>query len=528
MKKNFYLVLVGLMIASLLAIILVQVYWTYSAWKNKEEEFSLSVSQSLRTVSAQVQDAEIADYIYAFEKLIDSVGVPNESNYTDIFLFMDENVSSNLTSFYAYGILEEDYNVDLSGIDLNIENEEGIKDLKQVKTTTILTNDQIFNRENKFASSINKLKSVERINIFDQVKYRSAFLDYSSTIPIHRRVSSVELKALLDTELGAKNINTRFEFGIYNNGLATKIKSNNYLELQTGPKYQTPIFINDEGNSPYMLVVSFPEKDKYVFSSIISVAGLSILLTLFVLVVSTTAIYQIVRQKKISEIKSDFINNMSHEFKTPIATIGLALDAIKNPKTLGKNAKVKDYIKVIKEENNRMLSQVEDILLMSQLDKGLLPIKMNNVNINEVIRNSIHHVNLILKSKKGEIDVEYNADQSHLIANFDHLTNVLVNILDNALKYSVNVPKIKIRTYNSPGFLKLTIEDNGIGMDSPTKRMVFDKFYRKETGNIHDIKGHGLGLSYVKKIIEIHKGEIELKSKIKEGTKFVIKLPQNK
>ena len=513
------------MISSLVAIILVQVYWTYSAWKDKEEEFSLSVIQSLKTVSSQIQDRELADYIYAFERLIDSVGTPDESNYTDIFLFMDENISSNLTSFYAYGILEEDYNINLSEINLNIENEENVKDLKKVKTTTILNNDQIFNRENRFASSINKLKSVERINIFDQAKYRSAFLDYSSTIPIHRRVSSIELKTLLESELSTKNIKTKFEFGIYNNGLATKIKSNSYVELQTGPSYKTPIFVNDNGESPYTLVVSFPERDKYVFSSIISVAGLSILLTLFVLVVSTTAVYQIIHQKKISEIKSDFINNMSHEFKTPIATINLAIDAIKNPKTMSKVSKVKDYINVIKEENNRMLSQVEDILLISQLEKGLLPIKMESVNINNIIKNSIYHVNLILQNKKGKIEVEYNAYEPNIIGNFDHLTNVLVNILDNALKYSENIPIIKIVTNNTEDDLLINIEDNGIGMDKSTKRLIFDKFYRKETGNIHDIKGHGLGLSYVKKIIELHKGKIELISKIKEGTKFIIKLP---
>ena len=513
------------MISSLVAIILVQVYWTHSAWKDKEEEFSLSVIQSLKTVSSQIQDRELADYIAAFERLIDSVGTPDESNYTDIFLFMDENISSNLTSFYAYGILEEDYNINLSEINLNIENEENVKDFKKVKTTTILNNDQIFNRENRFASSINKLKSVERINIFDQAKYRSAFLDYSSTIPIHRRVSSIELKTLLESELSTKNIKTKFEFGIYNNGLATKIKSNSYVELQTGPSYKTPIFVNDNGDSPYTLVVSFPERDKYVFSSIISVAGLSILLTLFVLVVSTTAVYQIIHQKKISEIKSDFINNMSHEFKTPIATINLAIDAIKNPKTMGKASKVKDYINVIKEENNRMLSQVEDILLISQLEKGLLPIKMESVNINNIIKNSIYHVNLILQNKKGKIEVEYNAYEPNIIGNFDHLTNVLVNILDNALKYSENIPTIKIVTNSTEDDLQINIEDNGIGMDKSTKRLIFDKFYRKESGNIHDIKGHGLGLSYVKKIIELHKGKIELISKIKEGTKFIIKLP---
>ena len=142
-----------------------------------------------------------------------------------------------------------------------------------------------------------------------------------------------------------------------------------------------------------------------------------------------------------------------------------------------------------------------------------------------LVKNSIYHVNLILQNKKGKIEVEYNAYEPNIIGNFDHLTNVLVNILDNALKYSENTPIIKIVTNSTEDDLQINIEDNGIGMDKSTKRLIFDKFYRKETGNIHDIKGHGLGLSYVKKIIELHKGKIELISKIKEGTKFIIKLP---
>ena len=513
------------MISSLVAIILVQVYWTHSAWKDKEEEFSLSVIQSLKTVSSQIQDRELADYIAAFERLIDSVGTPDESNYTDIFLFMDENISSNLTSFYAYGILEEDYNINLSEINLNIENEENVKDFKKVKTTTILNNDQIFNRENRFASSINKLKSVERINIFDQAKYRSAFLDYSSTIPIHRRVSSIELKTLLESELSTKNIKTKFEFGIYNNGLATKIKSNSYVELQTGPSYKTPIFVNDNGESPYTLVVSFPERDKYVFSSIISVAGLSILLTLFVLIVSTTAVYQIIHQKKISEIKSDFINNMSHEFKTPIATINLALDSITNSKLVKNPKMINNYVKMIKEENSRMLEQVENILTISQLERSNNSLAMNTVNMHSIINSAINHIKLIISNKDGKIIKKLKAADDLFHGNKNHFINILINILDNAIKYSKKNPQINIETNNDDSNIFISISDTGIGMDYNTQKKIFDKFYREQSGNIHDVKGHGLGLSYVKKIVDIHKGLIKINSKKGEGSNFIISIP---
>lgn len=299
MKKNFLILLVSLMVVSLVAIMVVQAYWITTSWKNKEEEFSLAVSQSLKSVSAKVREQEISDYIAAYQRLRDSVGTPSDSNFTDIFLFVDneDDLSSNLTSFYAFGILQEDYNINLS--DINPELGAGkVNDFKKVKTTTILSKDKIFNRENRVASSITKLKTVERMNVFDQEIFRSAYMDYSSTIPVHKRIRSEELKLLLDEEFSARNILTLYEFGIYNNGLSTKVKSNAYQEDQSGPKYETPIFPQDEGNTPYKLVVTFPDRDQFVLSSILSVAGLSILLTLFIITVSTTAIYQIIRQKR--------------------------------------------------------------------------------------------------------------------------------------------------------------------------------------------------------------------------------------
>jgi two-component system phosphate regulon sensor histidine kinase PhoR len=272
-------------------------------------------------------------------------------------------------------------------------------------------------------------------------------------------------------------------------------------------------------------VVSFPEKDQYVFSSIIGLGGLTLFLTLFVVFVSASALYQIIHQKKISEIKTDFINNMSHEFKTPIATINLALDAIGNPKSRLVPEKVERYVKMIREENSRMLTQVENVLRISQLERSRDPIKKVKVDLHSIIDEAIKHIELILADKSGSLSKKYLANETLVFGNKSHLTNIIVNLLDNALKYCENKPKIIVETINHDNFLIIKIKDNGIGMNPATQKKVFDKFYRATSGNIHNVKGHGLGLAYVKKIIDFHKGEIKLESKLNEGTTFRIALP---
>jgi signal transduction histidine kinase len=247
------------------------------------------------------------------------------------------------------------------------------------------------------------------------------------------------------------------------------------------------------------------------------------MLTLVIVVISTSALYQIIRQKKISEIKNDFINNISHEFKTPIATINLALDAISSSKN-NLNDKFISYLGMIREENSRMLSQVENILRISQLEKSSNPFDMEETNIHEVIEDAIEHVKLIVESKKGLIKLSLNAEKFNINGNSNHLENIIINILDNAVKYSKENPQIIISSINSNKDIILCFEDNGIGMDKNTQKMIFEKFYREHNGNIHNIKGHGLGLSYVKKIIDFHNGKISLESKKGTGTKFYITL----
>ena len=401
-----------------------------------------------------------------------------------------------------------------------------LTDVKQVRNTTIINKNDVFNRENNIAVSVEKIKTIERMNIANQ-RIRSTFKDYTANTPIHKRLNVQELDYVLKKEFDAKMIVTNYEFGIYDNGLATKIMSNNYIEIQKGYKYSIPIFQDEKSLRKYELIVSFPEKDKYVFSSIVSVGGLTLFLTLFIVLVSSSALYQIIRQKKISEIKTDFINNMSHEFKTPIATINLALDAISNPKVSKTPQKILKYVKTIREENTRMLSQVENVLRISQLDRSNEPFQKTKIDIHRIIKEAIGHIQLILNDNSGKLVTNFKAKKIVVSGNKNHLINVIVNLLDNSIKYSKQEPQVSILTYNQDENFVLKIKDNGIGMSPTIQRKVFDKFYRAESGNIHNIKGHGLGLAYVKKIIDLHKGKIYLNSKNGIGTTFTIFLPNN-
>ena len=524
MKRTLFISLVSFMIVSILGIVALQGYWIYSAWEDKEEEFSLAVQQSLQLAADEIQERELTDYIQAYESLIDSLESPDNASFANVFLFLDEDKSNNLISYYAYGILEEDYKI-APYLDPKLgDTIDIVTDVKQVKNTTIINKNDVFDRENNIAASIEKIKTIERMNIANQ-RIRNTFKDYTTNTPIHKRLNAQELDFVLKRQFNSKKIITPYEFGIYDDGLATKIKSNNYVEEQQGFRYSTPIFMDQNGIGRYELVVSFPEKDQYVFSSIIGLGGLTLFLTLFVVFVSASALYQIIQQKKISEIKTDFINNMSHEFKTPIATINLALDAISNPKSRLIPEKVDRYVNMIREENTRMLSQVENVLRISQLERSNDPIKKTQVDFHLILEDAISHIKLILDDKTGSLSKNFNAKATTVFGNKSHLTNIIVNLLDNALKYCEVPPKVAVETYNEEDFIVLKVSDNGIGMSPMIQKKIFDKFYRATSGNIHNVKGHGLGLAYVKKIIDFHKGEIKLHSKVNEGTTFVIRLP---
>ena len=328
----------------------------------------------------------------------------------------------------------------------------------------------------------------------------------------------------MQSELKKYGVKTPFEFGIYSNGLATKIRSDKF-RYEKNTTYGIPVFQDNEGMSKYQLLVRFPQKSKFVFSSLIGITSLSLLFTLVIVLTYTSALNQLIKQKQISEIKTDFINNMTHEFKTPIATINLALDAIKNPKIIDDKEKVQRYLQMIKDENKRMHAQVENVLRISKLEKNELDISKEPRDVVEIIKDAIEHVGLIIEDRSGVIHEHYNATRTTILLSEVHFTNLLVNVLDNAIKYSTEAPVIDVYTENIKDFILIKIQDQGAGMSKLVQKRVFEKFYREHTGDLHNVKGHGLGLAYVKQIVEDHNGQIYVESEKGKGSTFIIKMP---
>jgi len=253
----------------------------------------------------------------------------------------------------------------------------------------------------------------------------------------------------------------------------------------------------------------------------------SLLLTIIILITFSITIFMILRQKKLSDIKSDFINNMTHEFKTPIATISLAVDSINNPKIIENQKEVKYYTGIIREENQRMNNQVENVLRMSLLDKHDLEFNIAETDIHELISQAIAKLSLLLKERKGSISTSLDASDPIVQVDSDHMTNALLNLLDNAIKYSEGAPEISVSTKDTSNGIILKVSDKGMGMSRDVSHRIFDKFYRKTSGNIHNIKGFGLGLSYVKAIIDAFNGKIKVISEPGKGSTFEVILPSN-
>lgn len=524
MNKLFFRLLIVLMSLSLIGIILVQVYWFDSSFKNNDEQFRFHVQQAIGNVSNKLQKQEAYSFYVKFNRYKDSTGkAPLKKDFLE-FYYVQKNTRTNETIIYSNTIIAEDYSVSSSVFNKKIDSVK-LKSFTSKRTTEVYNDNKIDNSsvQNTLIPD-SKTQKYGSLDILDNAQFEISYKDIVSTMPIEERVSKENLNKLLSRELDEFGIKTQFEFGIYSNGLATKIKSQKF-KFDKNNTYSIPVFTDIEGNNTYQLLVSFPHKKKFLFSELLGITVLSIVFTLIIIIAYSSALNQLIRQRQISEIKTDFINNMTHEFKTPIATINLALDAIKNPKIIDDKEKVHRYLQMIRDENKRMHAQVENVLRISKLEKRELEISKESNNIHEIIDEAVEHVNLIIEDRQGTITTHFDANRTTVLLNDVHFTNVLVNILDNAIKYSPGIPVIDIYTENVKDFVIIKIKDEGAGMSKVAQKRIFEKFYREHTGDLHNVKGHGLGLAYVKRIVEDHNGEVFVESEKGKGSTFIIKLP---
>ncbi|MES2646848.1 MAG: HAMP domain-containing sensor histidine kinase [Bacteroidota bacterium] len=329
---------------------------------------------------------------------------------------------------------------------------------------------------------------------------------------------------------------TNFEFAITNNfNLITyEMQSPRFLELLNDTinnhtfnyAIEAPAGTWSEGLAPYEnIVVIIPNYRKLVLKqSYWDLVG-SIVFTLFIMFAFFLTLYTMINQRKLSEIKGDFINNMTHEFKTPLATISLAVDALNNEKVINDKERAQYFRGIIKDENKRMNRHVETILQAAALEKQEFTLNKKLLHGNQIITGSLANFDLVLKEKNGKSKLVLNAKNDCIQADEQHFTNLLNNLIDNAIKYSKDEPEITITTLNTSRNFIVRIEDKGIGMSRESVKRIFEKFYRAHTGNLHNVKGFGLGMSYVKTIIDAHKGRIKVESTIGKGSVFTVEMP---
>ena len=519
MNKKLFTLLVILMSLSLIGIIFVQAYFINNSLETKEGQFSFNVKKALNYTTTQLADNEYKKYVKALNKIISEGRDPDTTAIRNITVYKQDNTTNQII-VYNTGILEENFKVP-SLIDLNIDSLD-LSNFKGKTTTKIYDN-------NFFAGDMvtSNEQSFEKVLNMDKLQKATFETQYKSEIkntPIHQRVTSLDIQNLLSKKLKENNIDIDFEFAIFHDNIGTKIQSKNF-DQSLIPLLGVPIFLDDNDESDFMLFINFPERKKFIISSIIVVTLLAMLFTLIIIIAYTSALYQLIKQRKISQMKSAFINNMTHEFKTPIATINLALDAIRNPKIISDKEKVLRYLQIIKEENKRMNAQVENVLRISQLQKKQLNISKDRFKLHDLIEDAITHVELIVEDRKGYIETHFNAVKSSVLVNQTYFTNVIVNVLDNAVKYSNEAPQIDVYTENVGNNILLSIKDHGKGMNKAVQKRIFEEFYREYTGNVHNVKGHGLGLSNVKRIVDNHQGVVSVESVKGQGSTFIIKLP---
>ena len=520
MNKRLFFLLVVLMSLSLIGIIFVQGYWIKNTVETKEEQFSFNAKQILRKVSNELQQKELESYYFALQDVIDSLGVTTDSTSVSEIFRVEQDEYSGEMFIFSNGIIEENHKLSTAFLDATSDTIR-FKDLINSKAAEFVKNDSV---SESSSVSQNRLQNMFQMNEVEKELIRETVMEYTGKMPIHQRISEPFLEELLTTELKRRELNTSFEYGVYDDGLATKVRSDDF-DLDSPATYRVSIFSDDRGTNNYQLFVNFTGKKQVVLSSITLMAALSIIFTLIIVIAYSSALSQLIRQRQISEIKTDFINNMTHEFKTPIATINLALDAIKNPKVSGNPEKVAHYHKMIRDENRRMHAQVENVLRISRLEKNELDLKKERLDLHDLIMEAITHIELIVEDNGGYVKTHLGALKASVLANQTHFTNVIVNILDNAVKYSPGEPKIDIYTENVRNNIVMKVRDQGSGMSKVVQKKVFEKFYREHTGDIHNVKGHGLGLAYVKRIVDDHHGQISVESEKGKGSTFIIKLP---
>jgi len=507
MSNRIIWILTVTMTFTMLWLIVVQTSWISNAIKIKERQFDQAVNKALFEIIEKLEEREIVLHLSneVISLSLDSTTIDSpdlrQSGNKLIDSFISKRKASNIVlqtkDSVLYEVIPSDTTTEIKDSDLQLTNKEEF----QANIRDKITNKTIF-----VENLVNKLIR-KKINIED-------------------RISPKMLNAVIKKQLKHNGISNRYEFAIRKETGDFYFRTKNFNTSNIKQTYEVLMYPNDIISPASYLIIYFPE-DNSVFWTLPQIAFTSVALTLIIMITFTFTLFIIFRQKRLTEMKNDFINNMTHELKTPISTISLASQMLKD-KTIPNSLKNYDHISgIIDEESKRLGFQVEKVLQVAILEKGGVLLKKKSMNMHELINNIVTNFEIKLQNASGTLSLQLDAPEYVIFADEVHITNIIFNLLDNAIKYSDKNPEISISTQNIRNGFMLAVQDNGIGIGKEQQKKIFDKFYRVPTGNIHNVKGFGLGLSYVKKIIEEHNGEIKIKSELGKGSVFYVYLPFN-
>ncbi|MFA4086998.1 HAMP domain-containing sensor histidine kinase [Paramuribaculum intestinale] len=502
MKKSTIWAITIIMALTFAGLLYVQVMYMKNILRMRDDQFAEGVKRSLYAVTGNLEQ--------------------DETQY-----FLEEDVAQIETSVlprYSSSSGEQ------GGIQYSFTTPEGKKgaltlqgDLNALDPTITLTPRQ----RQRPTHEILQEQYLKQRTLMNEVILR--MISQSSTRPIAERADSGKVATYLRMELANNGLDLPFEFAVVNRQGAAVYHSAGYMPEQVGDDnmFVQTLFPNDTRNLMYYLKVYFPTKRDYIMSSLNYIIP-AFIMTFVLLVVFVITIYLIFRQKKLTDMKNDFINNMTHEFKTPISTISLAAQML-NDSSVRKSSNMLEHISnVINDETKRLRFQVEKVLQMSMFERQKATLKLQDVDANTIVENIIHTFKIKVEKYGGHIEAVLKAEQSIIHVDEMHFTNVIFNLLDNAVKYRREDESLKLSVTTrdvSGGRLEVTVADNGIGIRREDLKKIFEKFYRVPTGNLHDVKGFGLGLAYVNKMVRELGGQITVESELGQGTRFIITLP---
>lgn len=505
MKKRLIIVVVIAITVSLLGLVGIQLYWIRNAVAIKEINFERSVSEAVSRAIDKFNKQELtrkllkeqsrSQYMNPLSHMLDSL---NRHYYNRISSQQDDphGQGDEVWDFFwqEFGIGGQPH-------------------------TGYLPESGHHSSRDPFQAFFERSKIIN--DLFDELFTNR----YSFQVSDEESIAGLD--SLLTYELQNQGINTPYEFGIYNpvRQAMVREKTGRYSDNLMHTRFAFHLFPNDIFVNPEYLLIHFPQQDRYILSQMNAMLGTSIILILVIITSFTITILTVIRQKKLSVMKNDFINNMTHELKTPISTISLACQALSDQDVQKSEVLYQNYINVINEENERLGLLTEKVLQTALIEKAKIRLTRTGLDIHELIDGAVSKIGLQVEARHGIINRQLGAEYSFVVADKVHLTNVFTNLIDNANKYSPHAPEISVYTENNDKGVLVHVEDKGIGISRANQKKIFDNLYRVSTGNIHDVKGFGLGLSYVKAIVEQHGGSISLHSEPGKGSRFTVFVP---